>query len=165
MSILTGKTAIITGGGRGLGSSIARAFAGEGAAVTVVDLDEPACHRVRVTVESSGARCLATRCDVANRTEVDRAVAATATTFGSVDILVNAAFSNPSFNTPFEAQTEQALMANLNSSLLGTWNFMQACFPYLRRQGGKIIIFHQPRFPRGSQEWRHIAQQNVRWSG
>jgi NAD(P)-dependent dehydrogenase (short-subunit alcohol dehydrogenase family) len=149
MGILTGKVAIVTGAGKGLGNSIARAFAQEGACVTLVDVDKAACDRTQAVIETSGARCLAMPSDVAKREEVDRVVAATAAAFGTVDIVVNAAFANPSFNTPFESQTEADLMANINSSLLGTWNYMQACFPYLRRHGGKIINFSSAAFSEG----------------
>jgi NAD(P)-dependent dehydrogenase (short-subunit alcohol dehydrogenase family) len=132
-----------------LGNSIARAFAQEGACLTLVDLDGTACDRTQAVVESSGARCLAMPSDVAKREEVDHAVAATAAAFGTVDIVVNAAFANPSFNTPFELQTEADLMANITSSLLGTWNYMQASFPYLRLRGGKIINFSSAAFSEG----------------
>ncbi len=149
MGILDSKTAIVTGAARGLGRSIARAFALEGAAVTVVDLDATGCEHTKGAIIALGGQSLSAPGNVGIRAEVDTIVAATADLFGSVDILVNAAFANPSFGQSFDQQTERSLTINLTSSLLGTWNFMQACFPYLRKKGGKVINFSSAGFSEG----------------
>ncbi len=149
MGILDHRVAIVTGAGRGLGNSIARALSSEGAKVVVVDMDLPACNRAAVAINAAGGKSMSLPGNVSVRAEVDKIVAATVGAFGTIDILVNAAFANPSFNQLFEKQTEQDLMVNLGSSLLGTWNFMQACFPYLKMHGGKIINFSSAAFSEG----------------
>jgi NAD(P)-dependent dehydrogenase (short-subunit alcohol dehydrogenase family) len=147
--ILTGKTAIVTGAGRGIARSIAIAFAEEGAAVTLVDIDSDNLERTAATITAAGNRCLAQLCDVGVRAQVDRVVAATVDTFGTVDILVNCAFANPAFHKPFAEQTEQDLKVNLDSSFMGTWNFMQASYPLLARRGGKVINFVSAAYTEG----------------
>jgi 3-oxoacyl-[acyl-carrier protein] reductase len=137
--ILAGKTAIVTGAGNGIARSTARVFAEEGAAVVVVDIDARAAERTVAEIVAAQGLALAQVCDVSSRTQVDAAVAKTVSVFGAVDILVNAAFANPSFGKSFVEQTEADLQVNLGSSFMGTWNFMQACFPQLNQRKGAVI--------------------------
>jgi NAD(P)-dependent dehydrogenase (short-subunit alcohol dehydrogenase family) len=147
--ILAGKVAILTGAGAGIGKSTAVAFAKEGAFVTLVDISPENLANTAATVEAAAGRCVTQVCDVGVREQVDRAVAATIEAFGTVDILVNCAFANPAFNTPFVQQTERDLQINLSSSFMGTWNFMQAAYPYLVRRGGKVINFVSAAYTEG----------------
>jgi len=149
MGILSGKVAIVTGAGSGIGSAIALAYSQEGARVALVDINGDACEAAANIIRQENGHNLALTCDVSKRSEVNAVVAETVDSFGTIDILVNSAFSNPSFNRNFEDQTENDLMANLASSLLGTWNFMQACFPYLHKCGGKVINFSSAAFTEG----------------
>ena len=80
-----GKTALVTGGARGIGAATAERLASEGAHVVVADFDEPAA---RETAERIGGR--AVRCDVTSRVDVEAAVAVAAET-GRLDILVTCA--------------------------------------------------------------------------
>ena len=147
--ILLDKVAVVTGAGSGIARSTAIAFAREGAAVTVVDINRAAAERTVSAITDQGGRAVLSVCDVASRSAVDATVAATVSAFGRLDILVNAAFANPAFGKPFIEQTERDVQVNLSTSFMGTWNFMQAAFPHLPRPGGKVINFVSAAFTEG----------------
>lgn len=147
--VLAGKVAIVTGAASGIAKSTAIAFAKEGASVSLIDINADRLAITKDAVEAVGGRGLTQVCDVGVRSQVDRAVTATADAFGTVDILVNCAFANPAFNTPFMEQTAQDLKVNLDSSFIGTWNFMQAAYPFLVRRGGKVINFVSAAYTEG----------------
>lgn len=87
---LTGKTAIITGAGRGIGAALARGFAREGAAVVVnYSASGDAAQQVAGDIAASGGRAVTCQADVGDLTQLDRLIACAVSTFGSVDILVN----------------------------------------------------------------------------
>src|SRR5215469_9265848 len=83
------KVAFITGGGRGIGETYARALAAEGAAVVLAEIDVAAAQSVAASIAQSGARALALECDVADENSVEAAVARAAEHFGGIDILIN----------------------------------------------------------------------------
>ena len=85
---LDGRTAIVTGGGRGLGRYMAEAISDAGANVVLCSRKEP-LEEVRGEIEARGGRALALSCDVTEQEDVERVVAAAHETFGSVDVLVN----------------------------------------------------------------------------
>jgi 3-oxoacyl-[acyl-carrier protein] reductase len=83
---LSGRTALVTGAGRGIGREIARTLAAAGANVVCVDVDEAG---ISETAGSLGDNALAVRADVSNPADVDAAVARCVERFGGLDILVN----------------------------------------------------------------------------
>lgn len=92
---LAGKTAWVTGAGRGLGGSIAQAFAREGAQLVLCDIDTTALAETAAAVAAEGAACLALPCDVSDRAAVDQLVANAVARFGGLDVLVNNAARIP----------------------------------------------------------------------
>src|SRR5690625_5180297 len=86
---LTGQTAIVTGGGRGLGQQIAETFAEAGANVVVCSRKLEACEEVSKQLRKMGVRSLAFQCDVTNHEEIQHVVDETLAEFGQIDILVN----------------------------------------------------------------------------
>ena len=88
MSLLTGQTAVVTGGAQGLGFAIAERFIAEGARVVLGDLDLGATEAAAKQLGGEDV-ALAVRCDVTKGVEVDALVAAAVERFGGLDIMVN----------------------------------------------------------------------------
>ncbi|GAK07109.1 glucose 1-dehydrogenase [Geomicrobium sp. JCM 19038] len=86
---LTGKTAIITGGGRGLGEAMAEALSEVGANVVVCSRKVEACVAVKEKIESKGGTAMALALDVTNEEQVESVVEEVHQRFGSIDILIN----------------------------------------------------------------------------
>jgi len=86
---LSNKTAIVTGGARGIGEAIGRALAGEGARVVIADLREPEGNATAKSIRDAGGEACFINTDVSSRDAFAALIAATATAYGAVDILVN----------------------------------------------------------------------------
>ena len=86
-----GRTALVTGGGRGIGAATANHFAAEGAAVVISDLDREPTEAVAQDIRGNGGRALAVACDVTERSAVEALFSAASREFESVDLLVTCA--------------------------------------------------------------------------
>ena len=87
----TGKVAMVTGGGGGIGEVLCKKFADYGAAVGIVDVNEAQAKRVQQEIEAAGGKALALPCDITNEDSVTKTVEALERAFGRVDCLVNCA--------------------------------------------------------------------------
>ncbi|MGH7894786.1 MAG: SDR family NAD(P)-dependent oxidoreductase [Candidatus Binatia bacterium] len=118
-ALLTGRTAIVTGAGAGIGKGIALAFARFGARVALLELDPAACERSADEIRTAGGDALALPTDVRDADAVERAVATTVERTGGIDVLVNNA--GGTFEAPFLESKEKGwdalLRANLKSVL------------------------------------------------
>src|SRR4051795_7835235 len=92
---LSGRVALVTGGTRGLGLAIARAFSSAGAAVVVASRKEHACAEVAAQLRAAGGDALGCPCHVGRWADLERLVDAAYGTFGRVDVLVNCAGVSP----------------------------------------------------------------------
>jgi NAD(P)-dependent dehydrogenase (short-subunit alcohol dehydrogenase family) len=89
MQIQADNVAVVTGGASGIGLGIARALVARGAQVVIADIEEGAAQRAVDDLKSGGARALAVRCDVAERSSVEALADRAWSEFGHVDIAVN----------------------------------------------------------------------------
>ncbi len=156
MGKLDGRVAIVTGAGQGIGRGVALALAREGASVVLVDIREVACQQAAGEVSALGARALAVPCDVSRREHVRGAVEAAVSAFGAVDILVNSAQAMRT-DVLLKDTTEEDMILALGSGLMGTFYFMQECFPYFKERGGKIINFGSTAGLDGAPGWAAYA--------
>lgn len=138
MGKLDGKVAIITGSGKGIGKGYAKVFAREGACVTVTCRTASQGEAVVNEIIAEGGKAIFVPCDTAVRDQVQQVVDRTIEAFGKIDILVNNAQAEP---TPAAVEniTEEQLRLAFGSGFMGTLNFMQICFPYLKATKGNII--------------------------
>ncbi|MEH7308780.1 SDR family oxidoreductase [Neobacillus drentensis] len=135
---LKGKTAIVTGGGRGLGEQIALAYAEAGANVVVCSRNEEACKEVSERLEKLGVRSLALQCDVSNYYDIQNVVQKTVEEFGTIDILVNN--SGASWIAPALEMETDKWDRIMDINLKGVFLFSQAVGKVMVEQGsGKII--------------------------
>ncbi|MDQ3865145.1 MAG: SDR family NAD(P)-dependent oxidoreductase, partial [Actinomycetota bacterium] len=102
---LDGRTAIVTGGGRGLGRYMAEALSDAGAGVVLCSRKIEPLDEVRSEIEAKGGRALAVECDVTDPEAVEKVVSQTVEAFGSLDIVVNnsgATWGAPPAEMPLE---------------------------------------------------------------
>lgn len=134
----SGKVAIITGAGAGIGAASAVAFAREGAAVVVVDIDEQAGNRVVQQIRSAGGEAICVQADVSDSAAVQQVPPATVAAFGGIDILHNNAGIQHygTVVTTSEEDWDRVLGINLKSYYL----FAKYCVPEMEKRGGGAIV-------------------------
>jgi NAD(P)-dependent dehydrogenase (short-subunit alcohol dehydrogenase family) len=117
---LAGRTAIITGGGSGIGRTTALRFAEEGAAVAVLDLRAEAAAETAALVEKHGGRAVAFTADVADAASVDAAIDAAAAELGRIDVLFNNAgiFSRGNVAVAEEDDWDRCMAVNVKGVFL-----------------------------------------------
>lgn len=137
MGMLEGKTALVTGGSRGIGAAIVRRFAAEGAAaIAVLDVDvQPAAA---LADELKGCRIHAIACDVGDERQVAQAVQQAALALGSMDVLVNNAgiLRDAMLHKMTPEQWELVLRVNLSS----VYHTCRHVLPLMREAGGGAIV-------------------------
>jgi NAD(P)-dependent dehydrogenase (short-subunit alcohol dehydrogenase family) len=137
--LLDGQTALITGSGRGIGRSIARLFAAEGASVFLTARTEPELAATAAGIAASGGRAAYVAADLANEADCLRAVSACRERFGTVHILVNNAGVYSPLKPVEEITPEQwgeVLAVNLRSYFL----LMRLVLPEMYARGSGVIL-------------------------
>jgi len=136
--LLKEKTIIITGGGTGLGKSMAYRFGELGANLVISSRKQDVLDDAAVELKKTGANVLAIACDVRKPAEIKNVVSKAIETFGSIDILVNNAAGN--FISPTKYLSEGAFKVVVDIVLNGTFNMTQAVGKEMRKNGKGTIL-------------------------
>ena len=141
MKRLNGKVAIITGGGKGIGFGLARAFAREGADLVITGRNEGRLIEAKKKLENEyGVNVLSIAADGADEEAIKRVVAAAVDRFGRIDTLINNAQVSKSGLSLVEHTKEDFDLALL-SGVYAAFFYMRECFPYLKESRGSVINF------------------------
>jgi NAD(P)-dependent dehydrogenase (short-subunit alcohol dehydrogenase family) len=130
--------AIVTGGGMGIGSAVARSLAFEGASVAIVDLDGAAAEAVAKDVVDAGGDAMPVVANVGSAADAERAVRRTVEEYGGVDYLVNNAGVVIYGETPDFAEADWDTVINTN--LKGQFLMAKYAIPEMRRRGTGAIV-------------------------
>lgn len=137
---LTGKVALVTGGSRGLGEQMARAFAAAGADVVIASRKLENCRRVAAEIEATtGRSALAHACHVGRWDQLPGLVDAAYDRFGRVDVLVNNAGMSPVYDD-LGSVSEQLFDSVVNLNLKGPFRLCALVGPRMVADGGGSII-------------------------
>ncbi len=135
---LAGKVAVVTGASKGIGASIAKHLAAEGASVVVNYASSKAgADKVVAEIISAGGKAVAVQGDVSKKADIDRLLAETKKTYGHVDVLVNNAGIYEF--APLEVITEDHFHKQFNLNVLGLILTTQEAVKYFPATGGSII--------------------------
>jgi 3-oxoacyl-[acyl-carrier protein] reductase len=138
MGKLEGKVAVVTGAAKGIGASIARHLAEEGAAVVVnYASSKDGADRVVADIVAKGLRAITVQADIARAADVERLFAETARAFGRLDILVNNA-GVYEFR-PLDEVTEEHFHRHFDLNVLGVLLASKAAMKHFGAAGGSII--------------------------
>ncbi len=135
---LQGQVAVVTGAAQGIGAACAERLARDGAAVALWDVDGPRGEALAASLREGGHRAAFTPCNVADKSAVDAAVAATVQAFGRIDALVNNAgiFKAADFLDITEADWDAVIAVNLKGAFL----VGQAVAREMVKTGGGAIV-------------------------
>ncbi|WP_353227303.1 SDR family NAD(P)-dependent oxidoreductase [Novosphingobium sp.] len=137
--ILAGRAAVITGAADGIGHGIARRFVREGAAVIVADFDATRGAAVAAELVALGGQARFVACDVTQRDQVFAAVDACVDAFGSVDVLVNNAYSGEG-PSRIEHKSDERFDGALRMCLFATKWAMERALPHMKaKRWGRVI--------------------------
>lgn len=154
---LSGKTAIVTGGARGIGKFLALGLAEAGANIVVASRKLEVCEETAKSIkEETGVDTLPLKCDMLSEEDISNVVSQTKETFGSIDILINNAgitWGAPTLEYPLD-KWEKVFDVNVK----GLWSITQKVANIMKDQGGgKIINISSVVGSRGSDELGHPA--------
>jgi NAD(P)-dependent dehydrogenase (short-subunit alcohol dehydrogenase family) len=157
-SLLSGKTALVTGGGRGIGRALCLGLAREGARVAVADVGDTAAT-VSMIAEIAGTEAFGVQLDVTDFAGISSAVERVEDQFGPIEILINNAglygdMSRGPFDQISEADWDRMMTVNVK----GIWNMARAVVPGMIRRGyGKIINSSSTTFFAGPPNMLHYV--------
>jgi 2-keto-3-deoxy-L-fuconate dehydrogenase len=134
---LDGKTAVVTGGGSGIGRAVAEIFSRHGACVRILDMNLEAAETVAQEIVAAGGKAKAYLCDVAQQENV-KAVLNTIFQDGRLDILVNNAGISHVGN--LEGTSEQDFDKLFRINVKGMYNCMYATVAHMKTNGGGVIL-------------------------
>jgi len=136
MFSLKDKTAIVTGGGSGIGKAIATVFAQQGSSVHILDMDENA-KKVVEEITAAGGKSTFHSCNVSVQAEIKSIVESITTADGGIHILVNNAGIAHIGNA--ETTAEEDIVRLFNVNIKGVYNCLHEVIPVMKKTGGSIL--------------------------
>ena len=136
---LSGKVALVTGAGSGIGRATALLLAQEGAKVAALDLRQDRTEEMAATIAESGGETIGLAADVANAGEMEQAVARIIDHWGRLDLVVANAGINGVW-APIEEITPEEWDTTLAVNLKGTFLTVKYATPHLKKAGGAIVV-------------------------
>lgn len=137
---LSGKTAIVTGGGNGIGKACCEILAAAGASVAVSDLNITAAEETAETLIKSGGKAIAMACNVLEDQDLVQTVNTTKSALGAVHILVNnAGGGGGGREDPFKISVEE-FERDFRLNLFSAWRLCQLCVPHMKNAGYGSIV-------------------------
>lgn len=135
---LSGKVALVTGGGNGIGAAVCRALAAKGATVAIADLDGAAAERVAAEITQKGGKASGHALDVSDEEAFARLAGVVAQQASGIDILVNGAgiITHKTIASMSVEEWDRVLAVNLR----GAFNGVHAVLPHLKERGGGAIV-------------------------
>ena len=154
-NLFAGQTALVTGGGRGIGKQIALGFARLGANVVIASRNRENLDPAKEEIEALGAQCLAVEMSIREPEQVDALVRQSLDRFGAIDVLVNNAGGQ--FPARPSEISDRGWRAVVDLNLNGTWNMCSRVGPHMvqRRRGAVVNIVHIYSFERGGVAFAH----------
>ena len=135
--LLTGKAALVTGGGSGIGAGLAKRLAEQGARVLLVGRTQEKLDTVAAAIGAAGGTAKTFACDVRQYPAVEQAVKTAVETFGGLDIVVNSAAGN--FLAPASTLSANGFRSVIDIDLCGTFNVSRAAFEALSKTRGTVV--------------------------
>lgn len=137
---LSGRCAIITGAGSGIGRATAMLFAEAGADIVIPDINLAGAEETADSIRGLGRKALPVEMDVTDSRGVSEMIKTVLREFGKVDVLVNNAGINTKFRMPFFEQPEEDWMHVIDVDVKGTWLCSKfAALEMIKRRSGRII--------------------------
>lgn len=136
---IRGKVAVITGASRGIGQAIAELYAEHGAKVVISSRKQEGLDEVVSAIKAKGGDALAIPAHNGDKTALHNLINATVEAYGTVDILVNNAATNPHFGTLLEAE-DSMWQKTIEVNVMGNIWLTQAAVKVMRENGGGKII-------------------------